>query len=87
MAARDAHWCAETPYGLAVLRYMEVGRILRDRRFRQGSHAWPDTVGIEGRFADFWRDSVIGQEGDAHRKLRALAVPACRGRGRRIRRH
>lgn len=76
MAARDAHWCAETPYGLAVLRYMEVGRILRDRRFRQGSHAWPDTVGIKGRFADFWRDSVIGQEGDTHRKLRALAVPA-----------
>ncbi len=76
MAARDAHWCAQTPYGLAVLRYMEVGRILRDRRFRQGSHAWPDTVGIAGPFADFWRASVIGREGDEHRKLRALAVPA-----------
>lgn len=76
VAARKAHWCAETPFGLAVLRYRQVGKILRDRRFRQGSHNWPDTVGIEGRFADFWRDSVIGREGEAHQKLRALAVPA-----------
>lgn len=76
LAARDAGWCAETPYGLAVLRYREVGTILRDRRFRQGSHNWPETVGISGPFADFWRQSVIGQEGDAHRRLRALAVPA-----------
>lgn len=76
VAARAEHWCAETPYGLAVLRYREVGRILRDRRFRQGSHNWPGTVGIEGPFADFWRQSVIGQEGEAHRRLRALAVPA-----------
>lgn len=76
LAARDADWCAETPYGLAVLRYREVGKILRDKRFRQGSHNWPDTVGISGRFADFWRQSVIGQEGPAHQRMRALAVPA-----------
>lgn len=76
LAARDQNWCAETPFGLAVLRYREVGRILRDRRFRQGSHNWPDTVGIDGAFADFWRDSVIGREGAEHQKLRALAVPA-----------
>ena len=76
VAAREAHWCARTPYGLAVLRYTEVGRILRDRRFRQGSHNWPATVGIEGRFAEFWRQSVIGREGEDHKRLRALAVPA-----------
>ena len=76
LAAREAHWCAETPFGLAVLRYSHVGRILRDRRFRQGSHNWPETVGIEGSFADFWRQSVIGREGAAHQKLRALAIPA-----------
>lgn len=76
VAAREAHWCARTPYGLAVLRYAEVGRILRDRRFRQGSHNWPATVGIEGRFAEFWRHSVIGREGEDHKRLRALAVPA-----------
>lgn len=76
LSARKTHWCAETPFGLAVLRYREAGKILRDRRFRQGSHNWPDTVGISGRFADFWRQSVIGREGDEHRRLRALAVPA-----------
>lgn len=76
VAARDQNWCAETPFGLAVLRFREVGQVLRDRRFRQGSHNWPDTVGIDGPFAEFWRQSVIGREGDAHRKLRALAVPA-----------
>lgn len=76
LAARDAHWCARTPFGLAVLRYRPVGQILRDRRFRQGSHNWPDTVGIEGSFADFWRSSVIAREGSEHQKLRALAVPA-----------
>lgn len=75
LAARDANWCAATPFGLAVLRYKEAGHILRDRRFRQGSHNWPDTVGIKGPFAEFWRNSVIGQEGDTHRRLRALAVP------------
>lgn len=76
LAARDASWCAKTPYGLAVLRWREVGQILRDRRFRQGSHNWPDTVGIEGSFAEFWRNSVIGQEGETHQRLRALAAPA-----------
>ncbi|MEM7075851.1 MAG: cytochrome P450 [Pseudomonadota bacterium] len=76
LRARDDHWCAETPFGLAVLRYREVGQILRDRRFRQGSHNWPDLVGIEGSFADFWRNSVIAREGPSHKKLRALAVPS-----------
>ena len=76
LAARDANWCAETPFGLAVLRWHEVGLILRDRRFRQGSHNWPDTVGIDGPFAEFWKQSVIGREGPSHQRLRALAVPA-----------
>ncbi|MFK7940052.1 MAG: cytochrome P450 [Roseovarius sp.] len=76
LAARDQGWCAETPFGVAVLRWREVGHILRDRRFRQGSHNWPDTVGIKGPFADFWTSSVIGREGAAHQRLRALAVPA-----------
>ena len=76
VAARAAHWCAKTPFGLAVLRFREVGKILRDRRFRQGSHNWPETVGIEGTFAEFWKGSVIGREGAAHKKLRALAIPA-----------
>ncbi len=76
LAAREAGWCAETPFGLAVLHWREVGLILRDRRFRQGSHNWPDTVGIKGPFAEFWKSSVIGHEGTNHQRLRALIVPA-----------
>lgn len=75
-AARERHWCARTPWGLAVLRHREAGQILRDRRFRQGSHAWPRINGLTGSFAAFWQRSLIGQDGPAHRKLRAIAVPA-----------
>lgn len=74
-AARDEHWCARTPYGLAVLRYREVGLLLRDRRLRQGSHAWPDKHGLQGAFAGFWKRSVISREGTPHRALRDLCVP------------
>ena len=74
--ARAAHWCARTPYGVAVLRHAQAGRLLRDRRLRQGSHAWPDYLGLHGTFADFWRRSLIGQEGAAHKALRAVAQPA-----------
>ncbi len=75
-AAGDQHWCARTPYGLAVLRHEQVGRLLRDRRLRQGSHAWPRRHGLEGRFTEFWERSVIGQHGDTHRLLRLLATSA-----------
>lgn len=74
--ARDGHWCARTPYGLAVLRHREVGQLLRDKRLRQGSHAWPDMNGLTGSFAEFWQRSIISHEGEKHRRLRALAVPA-----------
>ncbi|MEO0622084.1 MAG: cytochrome P450 [Pseudomonadota bacterium] len=76
LAAREAHWCARTPYGLAVLRHAQTGRLLRDRRLRQGSHAWPGLQGLRGPFVDFWQRSVIGQEGPRHKALRHLAVPA-----------
>lgn len=74
--ARDQHWCAETPFGLAVLRHREAGLLLRDKRLRQGSYAWPDLVGISGSFAEFWKRSIISQEGEGHRQLRAIAIPA-----------
>lgn len=74
--ARDTAWAARTPYGLAVLRWQECGTILRDRRFRQGSHNWPETMGLTGPFARFWRDCLIGQEGRTHRRLRSILTPA-----------
>lgn len=50
--------------------------LLRDRRLRQGSHAWPRHNDLEGSFAEFWIRSVIGQEGERHRLLRRLANEA-----------
>ena len=76
MAAREASWCARTPYGLAVLRHKEAGTLLRDRRLRQGSHNWPDLQNFSGSFADFWCRSIIGQEGEVHKNLRRMAQAA-----------
>ncbi len=74
--ARKIAFFATTPYGLAILRYKEVGQLLRDRRLRQGSHIWPDKNNLTGSFGKFWKRSIIGQEGDYHRKLRSILVPA-----------
>lgn len=74
--ARARHWCARTPFGLAVLRHRQAGQLLRDRRLRQGSHAWPQTHGLNGSFANFWQRSVISMEGPGHKATRALALSA-----------
>ena len=76
LSARKTHWCARTPYGLAVLRHAQAGQLLRDRRLRQGSYAWPDTMGLEGSFGEFWKRSVISQEGAPHKAQRRLVMHA-----------
>ncbi|MEL7463309.1 MAG: cytochrome P450 [Pseudomonadota bacterium] len=75
-AAREASPLARTPFGLAVLRHQVAGRVLRDRRCRQGSHDWPRKVGLTGSFADFWMASVISQEGPEHKRLRQIIQTA-----------
>lgn len=75
-AARAAHWCARTPFGLAVLRHRQAGQILRDRRFRQGSHDWPRKMSLRGSFAEFWMRSVISLEGEDHKLQRRAAQAA-----------
>jgi cytochrome P450 len=78
-AVRDARargWYACTPYGLAVLRYTEVGELLRDPRLRQGSHRWPDHNKAIGSFADWWKRMLLNRIGDDHARLRRLANPA-----------
>ena len=45
-AAREKSWYARTPYGLAVLRHKEMGRMLNHPSLRQGSHNWPGLNGI-----------------------------------------
>jgi cytochrome P450 len=74
-AKRATSWGARTPYGIAVLQYHAVGQIIRDRRFRQGSHNWPNLNGLTGPFSAFWSRSIIGREGADHRRLRDIVVP------------
>jgi cytochrome P450 len=75
--AREQSWYARTNYGLAILRYDEVSRLLKDRRLRQGSAAWPARNGVSsGPFVDWWSDAVLSREGDEHARLRRLLNPA-----------
>jgi cytochrome P450 len=75
-AARESGWCARTPYGLAVIRYDEVNKLIKDRRLRQGSWAWPAHNGVTGRFADWWAGWLLNLEGEDHARLRRLLNPA-----------
>lgn len=75
-AARSRSWCARTNYGLAVLRYDAVKALIKDRRLRQGSHAWPRHNGVTGPFADWWSEVLLNKEGDDHARLRRLVNPA-----------
>jgi cytochrome P450 len=74
--ARERSWYARTPYGIAVLRYEDVAKLLRDPRLRQGSHAWPAHNGVTGIFADWWLRILLNRVGDDHARLRSLANPA-----------
>src|SRR4029079_12561904 len=74
--AGERSWCARTPYGIAVLRYEDVGRLLRDPRLRQGSHAWPAHNNVTGRFSDWWHRRLRSRCGEDHARLRRLANPA-----------
>ena len=76
MAARAGSWCARTPFGLAVLRHRQAGLLLRDRRLRQGSYAWTDTIGLQGSFEGFWNRSLIALEGPTHKRMRQVALGA-----------
>lgn len=75
--ARERSWYARTNYGLAILRYDEVSRLLKHRKLRQGSVAWPAHNGVpEGPFARWWASWVLNKEGEEHHRLRRLMNPA-----------
>ena len=74
-AAREQSWYARTPYGIAVLRYEEVARLIQDRRLGQGSRRWPAHNGAEGRFNDWWLRSLINLVGDDHARQRRALNP------------
>lgn len=75
--AREDDWYVRTNYGIAVLRYDQVDRLLTDRRLKQGSAAWPAHHGVVGGpFAEWWSESVLNLEGADHARLRKLVTPA-----------
>jgi len=74
--ARTAGPYARTPYGLAVLRYAEVNRLVNDKRLIQGSAAWSRHNNITGAWAHWWSNIVLNREGQDHVRLRKLVNPA-----------
>lgn len=75
--ARERSWFATTPYGIAVLRYDEMSRLLKHPKLRQGSVAWPAHHGVtDGLFARWWASWILNKEGAEHHRLRRLMNPA-----------
>ncbi len=76
-AAREENWYVVTNYGHVALRYDEVNRLLKDRRFRQGNAQWPAQNGIHsGLFSDWWKQTLLSLEGEDHDRIRRLLRPA-----------
>lgn len=76
-SAREESWFARTSYGLAILRYDEVSRLLKHPKLRQGSVAWPAHNGVHsGPFAEWWSSWILNKEGEEHHRLRRLMNPA-----------
>jgi len=72
-AAREQNWYARTNYGIAILRYGEVAKLIRDPRLRQGSYAWPAHCGVTtGRFKEWWDKILLNLVGMDHARLRKL---------------
>lgn len=73
VAAREAHWYARTPLGVAVLRYTEVAELARDPRLRQQGVQVLAMQGVtEGVLVDWFSRGMLAVEDDAHTRLRKL---------------
>jgi len=77
MVARSQSWYAETPFGIAVLRYEDANALLKERRLFQGTRRWPSHFDItDGILAQWWPTMLLSIEGADHLRLRKLAGPA-----------
>jgi cytochrome P450 len=76
LAAREQSWYARTDTGLAVLRYDEAARLIKDPHLRSGIRNWPAQVGITGPWATWWTSTIGCHEGADHERLRRLMKPA-----------
>jgi cytochrome P450 len=75
-AARERHWLARTPMGLALLRYEDSVAVLRDRRFHSAMSMIPQSQGVSDSFLERRRPSILATEGAEHARLRRLVTPA-----------
>ena len=76
-AAREQSWYARTNYGIAVLRYDEVSKLLKSPKLSQGSAKWPAHNGVHGGlFYDWWTKNLLVLEGEDHHRIRRLLNPA-----------
>jgi cytochrome P450 len=72
-AAREEHWCARTPVGLAVLRHAPVSALLSDRRLVQGTHHVLTSQGLtEAPLVEWMNAIILTVEGADHTRLRRL---------------
>ena len=72
-AAREAHWCARTPVGLAVLRHAQVSALLSDRRLVQGSHHMLSSQDLtDGPLVEWMNAIILTDRG-------RQTTPACAG--------
>jgi cytochrome P450 len=70
-------WYAETPLGIAVLRYEDCVAMLKDRRLRQVGRDHFLAQGVtSGPVFEMWWRFVLNMEGPDHDRLRRLFSPA-----------
>jgi cytochrome P450 len=77
LAAREQHWYATTPYGIAILRYEDTNALQNDKRLHQGTRRWPEHNGIQSELlVPWWNEMMLSLEGQDHIRIRKLANPA-----------
>ena len=77
MAAREQHWYATTPYGIAILRYEDTNALQNDKQLHQGTRRWPEHNGIQSELlVPWWNEMMLSLEGQDHIRIRKLANPA-----------
>jgi cytochrome P450 len=75
--AAEGNWIARTPFGVAVLRYDECFRLLRDQRLSAPPDFGMSEHGVkDGMAQKAMSKSLMVLHGEEHRRLRSLIAPA-----------
>ncbi|HVE25937.1 MAG TPA: cytochrome P450 [Sporichthya sp.] len=77
IALAEQDWIARTPFGIAVLRYDECFRLLRDQRLSAPPDFGLKEHGVTGgRAQNAMANVLMVMQGEEHRRVRALVAPA-----------